>query len=401
MKRLIFILIDVLLSASALAGETQWRRSLPPIAEPTPTGVQKVALAEYCDAELFDAPPWCVRVWCQDSHGNSGGSGSVIEVHEVQGKRVATVVTNNHVVEGAQTIRVEFSAGRKRGIARLLGVDPYYDLAFVQVICPADVLPIKIAVRVPPRRRLLSIFGFGGGGQGFRRARGSLLTYITRSRSDREPPDFMLGGCVARQGDSGGAVLDDETGEMVGVLWGSWYDDSGSGTCCIDCDVVRNVANRVLGREVNCGPYGYCPNPFEYGGEVIISRPEQPPPPGLPSPSHGDCEQRIAELTAEIERLKCELEAARAQPSPGPVGPAGEPGPPGPAGPPGPQGQPGTSVDIQAIDAALANLQAQLDDLAAKPITVQMLDDAGRVAQETQARLGGTLRFQLRPVSSK
>jgi S1-C subfamily serine protease len=84
--------------------------------------------------------PGVVTIWVYTSAGAphdpniplAQGSGFVID-------RDGRIVTNQHVVEGASAIEVDFPSGRKAW-ADLLGTDPDSDLAILKVDVPADEL---------------------------------------------------------------------------------------------------------------------------------------------------------------------------------------------------------------------------------------------------------------------
>ena len=78
--------------------------------------------------------------------GVSSGSGFVID------KR-GYIVTNNHVVAGAETLDVTFSDGTVVP-ADLVGRDPYADLAVIKVDYPADRLVVVVMVTAPRFNRV-------------------------------------------------------------------------------------------------------------------------------------------------------------------------------------------------------------------------------------------------------
>ena len=105
--------------------------------------------------------PAVVAIRVADSAGGESlGSGFVIDAE-------GHIVTNNHVVEGATEIEVDFSSGLKvRG--ELLGTDATSDLAVIKVDVPADQLTIVLlgdSDQVQVGERVIAIgnpFGLNG-----------------------------------------------------------------------------------------------------------------------------------------------------------------------------------------------------------------------------------------------
>lgn len=88
--------------------------------------------------------PSIVTLFVQTSEGQAEGSGVIWEPS-------GTIVTNDHVVEGAECVQVAFASGAKVS-ARVKATDPLYDLAVVTV--DRKNLPAAtFATRLPPRRR--------------------------------------------------------------------------------------------------------------------------------------------------------------------------------------------------------------------------------------------------------
>jgi S1-C subfamily serine protease len=128
------------------------------------------------------------------------------------------LVTNFHVVEGAEELHVTFADGSVRP-ARLRGADPSNDLAVLQVEeLPADARPIPLgdSKRVRPGRFVVAIgnpFGLGG----------TMTTGVVSAlgREIRSPDNRVMGEMIQTDapinpGNSGGPLLDLD-GELVGV----------------------------------------------------------------------------------------------------------------------------------------------------------------------------------------
>jgi len=79
-----------------------------------------------------------VEITVSSASGQAQGSGFV---YDDQGH----VITNHHVVDGAETVSVKFSDGSAHE-GTVLGSDPYTDLAVIDVDAPADLLePLDLA----------------------------------------------------------------------------------------------------------------------------------------------------------------------------------------------------------------------------------------------------------------
>jgi len=147
------------------------------------------------------------------------GSGALVAVSEEYG----LVVTNWHVVrDGNGTATVVFPDGF-RSTATVVRVDPDWDLAALLIWRPR-VQPIPLAGRRPTLGEPLWIAGYGRGE--YRIAGGRCTHYL--SPGGQLPFDMIELSAGARQGDSGGPILNQQ-GELAGVLFGAaWGTTSGS-----------------------------------------------------------------------------------------------------------------------------------------------------------------------------
>jgi hypothetical protein len=155
--------------------------------------------------------PAVVRVLVDEPDGISQGSGTLVDIRDHAG----LVVTNWHVVRDASgPIHVIFPDGF-RSAARLLQVDPDWDLAALMIWRPPTA-PVPLATRAPRPGDPLTIAGYGPGR--YRAAAGRCTQYV--APSTRHPYEMVEVSAVARQGDSGGPIFN-EQGELAGVLFGS------------------------------------------------------------------------------------------------------------------------------------------------------------------------------------
>lgn len=176
--------------------------------------------------ELYvDANPGVVTIWTfADTNGVQDetiplgqGSGFVIDGE-------GHIVTNQHVIEGADEIEVDFSSGM-RAWAELLGTDPDSDLAVIKVELPPDALsplPLGDSDLVRVGEQVIAIgnpFGLSG------TMTVGVVSAIGRTLdSERQAPTggvFSAGAIIQTDaainpGNSGGPLLN-ARGEVIGV----------------------------------------------------------------------------------------------------------------------------------------------------------------------------------------
>ncbi len=162
--------------------------------------------------------PAVVAIRVADGAGGAAlGSGFVIDAE-------GHIVTNNHVVEGATEIEVDFSNGLKvRG--ELLGRDPTSDLAVIKVDVPADqltVVSLGDSDQVQVGERVIAIgnpFGLNGTMTiGIVSGLGRVLesSVSAPGGGSFSAPDIIQTDAAINPGNSGGPLLDLK-GEVVGV----------------------------------------------------------------------------------------------------------------------------------------------------------------------------------------
>lgn len=171
------------------------------------------AHAEPAAASTSAVPhPAVARIIVPEGDGaTSYGSGTLVDVRDGFG----LVITNWHVVrDGTGEVEVEFPDGF-RSKARPLKVDSDWDLAAL-VIWRPPAAPVAIAAVAPQAGDRLTICGYGSGQ--YRAVTGRCTQYYAPAV---DLPQHMVELDVeARQGDSGGPILNDR-GELAGVLFGA------------------------------------------------------------------------------------------------------------------------------------------------------------------------------------
>lgn len=151
------------------------------------------------------------RIVVQEQGGVAYGSGALIDARGEFG----LVVTNWHVVrEASGPIEVIFPSGF-RSEARSLKLDEDWDLAAL-VIWRPPATPLPLATTAPRPGDRLTICGYGSGQ--YREATGRCTEYYAPEIG--LPQELVELSVEARQGDSGGPILND-AGQVAGVLFGA------------------------------------------------------------------------------------------------------------------------------------------------------------------------------------
>jgi hypothetical protein len=161
------------------------------------------------------------RVIVAERGAVSYGSGALVGTDPTLG----LVVTNWHVVrDAAGPIVVVFPDGF-RSTANVLATDRQWDLAALAIRRP-HVVPISLASEVPRRGDPLTIAGYGSGW--YKASTGRCTQYV--SPGFGLPFEMVELDTAARQGDSGGPILNDR-GELAGVLFGAGFGRTAGSHC--------------------------------------------------------------------------------------------------------------------------------------------------------------------------
>ena len=193
--------------------------------------------------------PSVVHIAVSNGAPGQGGSGTGW-VLDVEGR----IVTNNHVVEGADQIAVRFADGEIVE-ADLLGADPDSDLAVLQVDVPAEQLkPVVLgdsdALRVGQMAVAIgNPFGFE---QTMTTGIVSALGRSLRQESGFSLPQLIQTDAAINPGNSGGPLLDSR-GRVIGVTT-LIYSQSGSSSG-VGFAVPVNTVRRVVPALIEGGSY--------------------------------------------------------------------------------------------------------------------------------------------------
>ena len=174
------------------------------------------------------------------------GSGFVID-HD------GHIVTNNHVIDGADEIDVTFWDGTV-ATARLVGADPYSDLALIKVtVRTANLAPLTLgdSDRMKVGQRVIAIgnpFGLVGTMTvGIISGKGRTLPadVSAGSTSTFSNPDIIQTDAAINPGNSGGPLLN-SAGEVIGVNAAIRTDGTNRANSGVGFAVPSNTVKRVV-----------------------------------------------------------------------------------------------------------------------------------------------------------
>ncbi len=171
------------------------------------------------------------------------------------------IVTNHHVVEGADTIWVTFSDGSLRE-AKVLGTDPYSDLAVLLVEdLPPGAVPLELgdSDTLQVGQRVIAIgnpFGLQGTMTvGVVSALGRVLpTVTTATGGSFSNPEIIQTDAAINPGNSGGPLLDSQ-GRVVGV--NTAIRTTTGGNMGVGFAVPVNTVKRIVPHLISEGTYHY------------------------------------------------------------------------------------------------------------------------------------------------
>jgi Do/DeqQ family serine protease len=168
------------------------------------------------DGSPFQSSPFCQGGGAPDGQGGGQqqkfmalGSGVIIDAAK------GYVVTNNHVVDNASTIKVQLSDGRKFD-AKVVGKDPRSDIALIQIQDPKNLTAIKLAdsdaLRVGDYTVAIgNPFGLG------ETVTSGIVSALGRSGLNAENyENFIQTDAAINRGNSGGALVN-LNGELIGI----------------------------------------------------------------------------------------------------------------------------------------------------------------------------------------
>jgi S1-C subfamily serine protease len=173
-----------------------------------------------------------------DAGGRSGGTGSVIDE---QGH----ILTNYHVIEGADQVTVSFG-GDKTYPARVVGGDPDTDLAVIQVQDARDLklVPLGDSDRLSVGQKVLAIGNPFGLDRTLTTGVISGLQRPIEARNGRIIEGAIQTDASINPGNSGGPLLDSQ-GRMIGIN-SQILSPDGGGSVGVGFAVPVNIAKRIV-----------------------------------------------------------------------------------------------------------------------------------------------------------
>jgi S1-C subfamily serine protease len=171
--------------------------------------------------------------------GEGSGSGSVID-------NEGHILTNYHVIEGAQKVTVSFGAD-KNYPAEVIGRDPDTDLAVLKVNAPKEqlrVVPLGDSDQLTVGQKVLAIGNPFGLDRTLTTGVISGLQRPIRARNGRDIEGAIQTDASINPGNSGGPLLDSR-GRMIGIN-SQILSPSGGGSVGVGFAVPVNIAKRVV-----------------------------------------------------------------------------------------------------------------------------------------------------------
>ena len=144
----------------------------------------------------------------QERQSAALGSGFIIDEEGI-------LVTNNHVIEGAEDIVVQVN-GEKKFKAKVIGADPLSDIAVLKIVSKEKFLPVRFGDSDKARIGdwVIAIgnpFGLGG------TVTSGIISARNRSIGLSRYEDFIQTDASINSGNSGGPLFDME-GNVIGII---------------------------------------------------------------------------------------------------------------------------------------------------------------------------------------
>lgn len=249
-------------AAAPLVGASQATPAAPALAPAMPVAAPGIASQQDTLISLYEnVYPGVVSIQVMTASGGAQGSGFVFD-------SAGHIVTNQHVVDGAQSVEIDFSSGFK-AYGKIIGVDLDSDLAVIKVDVPAAELhPLALgdsyALKVgQPVAAIGNPFGLSG------TMTLGIVSALGRSLpSNRQSPgggnfsaaDLIQTDAAINPGNSGGPLFN-LNGEVIGINRAIRTESAtvsgepvNSG---IGFAIASNILRRVVPAIIATGKYDY------------------------------------------------------------------------------------------------------------------------------------------------
>ena len=176
----------------------------------------------------------------QKRKANALGSGFIIDAKGI-------VVTNNHVIQGAEDIMVTVN-GEKEYEVKIIGTDPLSDLAVLEIQSKDKFVPVKFGDSDKARIGdwVIAIgnpYGFGG------TVTAGIISARNRSIGLSRYEDYIQTDASINQGNSGGPLFD-MNGDVIGINTAILGQ---SGSIGIGFSIPSNSAKKVINQLIEFG----------------------------------------------------------------------------------------------------------------------------------------------------
>ncbi len=259
---LVIALVSAIFAAAAVAVVDRLGNRLQPstaaFTENAPAGVTDPTSAtdEQNNIEIYRAlSPGVVNIhstsYARDFFGyvepqEGSGSGSILD-------QEGHILTNNHVVEGAQKLGVSFG-GQKTYAAKIVGRDPDTDLAVIKLLeTPREgltIVPLGDSDKLVVGQKVLAIGNPFGMDRTLTTGVISGLQRPIRARNNRQIEGAIQTDASINPGNSGGPLLDSH-GRMIGI--NSQILSPSGGSVGMGFAVPVNIAKRVVPQLIRTG----------------------------------------------------------------------------------------------------------------------------------------------------
>ncbi len=232
---------------------------------------------------LEKARPSVVEIYAKLSGGTSAGSGVIVDLQDSDSngkKDTAYIVTCHHVIDGALSTVVKSIYGNEFD-ALLIGSDPRSDIGVIKIQTSneeffegltysswiADSDSLKVGTSVVAVGNPLGILGGT--------ATTGIISAINRGVIiEGKKMNLLQTDAAINGGNSGGALIDSNTGALVGIVNAGYESYAAEGlNFAIPANVAREVETKIMTTYGGEYEFGYVEGNYSFGAEYrLVSR---------------------------------------------------------------------------------------------------------------------------------